>query len=275
MWPGFVGQIFTPDQFRAYVAGLLIPPWAKFVTMHGTGSPTLEQWMNGPPEAQRIVNLQRNYEQLGWTHGPHLFCTPTDIIVFQDLRGRGTHASCWNLDSPGIETTGNWNTEDFNSGLGAQVRDNFVYAAAVLHNHLGLRPDGYVLGKSGLHLHRDCKKDGHFECPHADDGSPKFSKDDIVQRILAKMAALSGQPVPVLAAPRPITTLPLVAPIGSVAWVQARLNALGILTDGKPLNVDGDRGPLTVKATETFQSVHGLSASGAVDSATLAALEAA
>lgn len=269
MWPGFDGTLYTREQFQAHVAGMTIGPYAKFVVMHGTGVPTLADWASGRvSEQQRIVNMQRYYEQMGWQHGPHLFISPTHIIGFSDLRVRGTHASCWNFSSIGIETTGNWNTEDFNSGLGAQVRDNFVFAAAVLHNHLGIRPDGYVKGVRGLHLHRECAADGHFQCPHAEGGD--FSKDDIVNRILAHMAELDGQPVPPAAAPPvKISTQSAIAPVGSTAWVQARLNALGTVPQ---LVVDGDRGPMTAAAIEAFQAARGLTVDGIVGPNTIAAL---
>jgi hypothetical protein len=269
-WPGFDGTLYTREQFLAHVAGLTIGPYAKFIVMHATGSPTLKQWEESP-EAQRIANLQRYYEiQLGWQHGPHLFISPTHIIGFSDLRVRGTHCSCWNYSSIGIETTGNWNTEDFTTGDGAAVLDNFVYAASVLHKHLGIRPDAYVQGVQGLHFHRECAADGHFECPHS--LSNAFTKESIVQKILTTMDALppltpnpdlvnTAQKFPAAHADTPA--------IGSVAWVQDKLNEKGT---NPPLIVDGDRGPRTVAAIKTFQGSHNLTTDGIVGPETMAAL---
>ncbi len=270
MWPGFDGTLYTREQFAAHVAGLTIGPYAKFVVMHATGAPTLKQWQ-AYPEAQRVANLQRYYEQsLHWQHGPHLFIGPNDIVGFSDLRVRGTHCSCWNFSSIGIETAGDWNVEDFNSGDGAKVRDNFVFAAAVLHKHLGLRPDGYVKGVSGLHLHRECAADGHFECPHA--ANAAFDKDDIVKRILAAMDALPAliaDPALVASAAKLTPKAPVEPAEGSVAWMQGRIN----LFDSKAmLTVDNDWGPLTRDAMRTFQMAHGLAQTWSPDAATIAAL---
>ena len=273
MWPGFDGTLYTREQFAAHVAGLTIGPYAKFLVMHGTGSPTLAQW-KASPEGQRIANLQRYYESnLGWQHGPHLFISPDHIIGFSDLRVRGTHCSCWNFSSIGIETAGNWNIEDFNSGDGAKVRDNFVFAAAVLHKHLGIRPDGYVKGQRGLHLHRECDADGHFECPHAEGGN--FSKADVVDRILKQMEALgplTPDPPLVASAEKLPANWSTGMPVGSVAWVQSRLNAWTVTLI--PLTVDGDRGTLTVGALRRFQQLHGLVADGVAGPLTIAALSA-
>ncbi len=270
MWPGFDGTLYTRDQFAAHVASLTIGPYAKFIVMHATGAPTLKQWEE-TPEAQRVANLQRYYEQnLNWQHGPHLFIGPEHIVGFSDLRVRGTHCSCWNFSSIGIETAGNWNTEDFNTGDGAKVRDNFVFAAAVLHKHLGLRPEGYVKGVSGLHLHRECAADGHFECPHAVGGA--FDKDDIVKRILAAMDALPAlvaNPTLVAAAPKLTPTPPVEPAAGSVAWLQLRLNAFGATP---ALKVDNDWGELTRDAMRAFQKAHAISPTWSPDPATIAAL---
>ncbi len=275
MWAGFDGKRYSREQFVAHVANITIGPYARFIVMHATGAPTLKQWQEFPVP-QRIANLQRYYEtSLGWSHGPHLFIGPESdgIVGFSDLSIRGTHCSCWNGCSIGIETAGNWNTEDFNSGDGAAVRDNFVFAAAVLHKHLGLRPDGYIKGVRGLHLHRECAADGHFECPHAIGGN--FDKDDIVRRILATMETLPTlTPNPALvdtAAKMPTSHLDG-APRGSVAWVQERLNAHGAAPQ---IVVDGDFGAKTRVAVKAFQDAKGLSIDGVIGPVTLAALDAA
>ena len=267
MWPGYDGHIYTRDQFVEHVAATTFVFAPKFIVMHATGSPTLAQWM-AYPEAQRLVNQQAYYEkQLGWQHGPHLFIGPADICGFSALGVRGTHCSCWNFDSIGIETAGDWNTEDFTDGPGAAVIDNFAFAAAVLHKKLNIRPDDFVLGQSGLHFHRECVADGHFECPHA--ASSSFTKDWIIGKVLEYMglpaATVAPQPAPT---PLPSSNN---ARVGSVAWIQAKLNKAGA---SPPLGVDGDWGPLTRAALINFQLKRRLSVDGIAGPQTLTALGA-
>lgn len=58
--------------------------------------------------------------------------------------------------------------------------------------------------------------------------------------------------------------------VGSVIWVQERLNALGITTP--PLVEDGLAGPKTSAAIKAFQISNGLAVTGAIDSETVNAL---
>ena len=58
--------------------------------------------------------------------------------------------------------------------------------------------------------------------------------------------------------------------VGSVEWVQQRLNALGISTP--PLAEDGDMGPKTSAALRAYQISNGLAVTGAIDSETVNSL---
>ena len=124
--------------------------------------------------------------------GPHLFVSPAYVWDACDLTADGVHVSCWNHVCLGIEMVGDYGIEDFATGDGAKVRDLTVSALASLHNALGLRPDGFKLGVSGLHFHKECVRD-HHDCPgkHVD-------KADVVKRVLATMKP------PVAAAPAPV-----------------------------------------------------------------------
>jgi hypothetical protein len=62
--------------------------------------------------------------------------------------------------------------DDFNSGLGAKVRDNAVATLAILHSALQISPDT-------LHFHRDCARDAHV-CP-----GTQVDKSDIIRRVKA------------------------------------------------------------------------------------------
>jgi hypothetical protein len=140
-----------------------------------------------------MFNTQSYYEKkLKWLGGPHFFVTPQQDICafgFNDLLAAGTHASCFNNSSIGIEMVGEFDNEAFDSGPGAQVADNAIYLMALLHNKIGLTPAPYVYDQRGLHFHIECKADNH-DCPGV-----AVHKPDIVARVKAEMGLLAG-PVP-------------------------------------------------------------------------------
>jgi hypothetical protein len=111
---------------------------------------------------------------------------PNLIWNLCDLTQEGVSVSCWNHLTLGIEMIGDSATERFDAGPGAQVRDNAVAAMAILHRKLGLRPDRYRMGMSGLHFHKEFSRDRH-DCP-----GRNVVKADVVARVLAKMDALSS-----------------------------------------------------------------------------------
>lgn len=263
MWNNFDGHPYTREAFKARVDLLEWKTWKpSFIMQHATGSPTLSQWVNGGSAAQRIKNLQRFYEvEKHWQHGPHLFIAPDFIWGFSNLLERGTHCSCCNGSSIGIECVGYYSPghDAWDTGDGAKVRDNFVFAAAVLHNKLGLRPDPLVPWQSGLHQHSMCKADGHSICP-----GPLVDRNDVARRISAKMAELRGVAPSMLQAGAPV--------IHGPAWLQASLNRL----DADPmLAIDGDLGPLTKAALFAWQFKANLKPTGNDDPATIAAIERA
>ena len=177
---------YAPEEFEAYVKTLHWGAWRpKFITLHNSAEPNLAQWThNGLGQSaglQRIKNLNHYYASLGWHSGPHIFVAPDFIWVACDLTADGVHASCFNRVSIGIEMVGDYATEAFDSGLGMQVRDNVVSAMATLHGALGLSPNGYKLGASGLHFHKECMRD-HHDCP-----GKNVDKVDVVARVLNAM----------------------------------------------------------------------------------------
>ena len=58
MWKNFDGKPYTREEFLAHVTALPPIHWAKFVTLHNTGSPTLEQCLA--------------YMSLGFRGAPHI-----------------------------------------------------------------------------------------------------------------------------------------------------------------------------------------------------------
>jgi len=227
MWPNFDGKPYTRDQLAAHINASDFSTWKHkdgsrgkpaFITLHNTSIPTIKQWLAWTPakRQQYIANMQPYYEHMGWLGGPHFFVTPQDDICafgFNDLMSAGTHASCFNNVSIGIEMVGEFDREAFDSGPGAQVADNAIYLMALLHNKIGLTPAPYQYNVRGLHFHVECKAD-HHDCP-----GQFVHKLDVVTRVTARMAELAGQ-APLLlslggggmpaemAAPAPSTALP-------------------------------------------------------------------
>ena len=208
MWPNFDGKPYTRAELAAHINACDFSRWKRkdgtigrptFITLHNTSSPDIRLWMSWSPQKrqQYIRNMQPYYEGKGWRAGPHFFVPPQDDICafgFSDLMAAGTHASCFNDHSIGIEMVGEFDNERFDTGPGAQVADNAIYLMALLHNKIGITPLPYAYNQHGLHFHVECQHDNHH-CP----GS-FVRKPDVVARVQAKMAELAA-PV-VAAAPR-------------------------------------------------------------------------
>lgn len=272
-WQGFDPTIYNRDEYRAHVEALPHLPWVKFLVLHNTGSPSLAQWVDGGvSEHQRLINLEYYYEHtMAWHAGPHGFITPTHICGFSDPMKPGVHCSCNNGISLGFEMAIDASVEAFDTGLGAQVRDNAVFALAVWHRKLGLRPDGYRYGINGLHFHKDCLRDRH-PCP-----GKNVDRSDMVARVLAQMAALSGVPLPEMPTqPLPHAPPPLTSPDPISTYLRKgskgdRVKTVQILLG---ITADGDFGDKTASAVEAFQSSHGLAPDGVVGPVTMDALKA-
>ncbi len=175
-------RAFTPAEFKDYVASV---KWAKgwrpsFVTLHNTAEPNLAQWshfgLGLASGLHRVKNLNAYYrDQEHWHSGPHLFIAPDFIWLACDLEADGVHASCFNHSSIGVEMVGDYATEVFDSGQGAQVRDNAVAAIAALCSALKIAPET-------LRFHKECVAD-HHACPGA-----HVDKADVIARVKSELA---------------------------------------------------------------------------------------
>ncbi len=178
-WRGTVGRGLTRAEFAAHVEGLRFGAWRpSFIVLHNTGSPNMAQW-DGHDVVDRLKNLTAHYrDDQGWRAGPHLFVDHTYIWLFTPLTVQGTHSPSWNSISWGIEMVGDYDSEPFDSGKGAMVRDNAVFAMAVLCNAIGADP-------STFKLHKEDKRTTNA-CPgrHVD-------KADVLARLEATAAELS------------------------------------------------------------------------------------
>ena len=184
MWKGFDPTAYSQDAWLAHVVAIKPSDmtWKPIgVTLHNTGAPTLGQWAeSGPAHDARLRNLQKYYESnLGWHHGPHAFISRTRINGFSPLSEPGVHSTCFNRDHFGIEMVGDYEPggDAFASGDGALVRNNAIWALAVLHKKFGFDPER-------LTFHRDCPRDRHA-CP----GS-QVEKEDIIMRVKTLMNAI-------------------------------------------------------------------------------------
>lgn len=251
MWNGFDGRPYMRDEFAAHVGNLNWTDWKpKGITLHNTSAPRLDQWAeSGPTHDQRIRNLQYYYQtQLGWHAGPHLFISRHFINGFSDLTQPGVHSTCFNATHIGVEMVGDYNSETFDSGDGALVRDTAVFALATLYRALNLNP-------VGLTFHKQCTRDNH-DCP-----GRNVNMADMIARVTALWRGLPAPPEPP-AEPWEETQYQKVIEYGGsprMAWIQDTLTRL---QPSHPLEVDGDLGPNTEAAVKAFQRAQGLRIDG-------------
>ncbi len=184
-WLGFDPKGYSQDDWWTHVQS--IKPgdmtWHPVgIVLHATGLPTLGQWVEfGPQHDARLHNLEAYYQSMGWQHGPHAFVSRNYINGFSALTSRGTHCSCANQTHFGIEQAGNFNRghDDYNSGDGARVKANAVWAMATLCKHFAIDPD------KGIVPHAYCAHDGHFSCP-----GNLVSMPEMIAKVKATMAAI-------------------------------------------------------------------------------------
>ncbi len=157
------------------------------ITLHNTWRPLISQWSETDPGRINALNgLKSYYEGMGWHAGPHGFISRDFISGFSPIAAWGIHSTCFNHTHIGLEMVGDYEPggEEFNSGDGAMVRDNAVFAIATLMLKLNLSPE------HDLVFHRDCPAD-HHACP----GS-LVRKPDMIEAIRKEMGALSSAPIP-------------------------------------------------------------------------------
>ncbi len=199
MWPS-VNAEYTQESFRRRVADLT---WAKWrpskIVWHNTAAPTLAQWIktadqdraNGlVPGITRIRNLEAFFrDNNGWSGCPHLFIANDFIWEMNVLTSPGVHSPSWNGTSIGIEMIGDYDTEQADSGEGLKVKQNTVFATALLCAAIGLEPASGEVSSSHvtsgtIFLHKQDWKTTH-DCPG------KYMAADKAE-MLAEVAGLMG-----------------------------------------------------------------------------------
>lgn len=154
-----IAKHLTAAEFWDYAASTIsAATWkGRFIVLHNTGSPTLAQRPIGLT-AEHIVNLRLYYEGLGWPAGPHVFVDQNGIWLFSPLNAPGVHSPSWNQISYGVEQLGDYDTEAYTSGPGAQVRANTIAALAAISHAASIDSDT-------LKLHKMDPRTTHKDCP--------------------------------------------------------------------------------------------------------------
>jgi hypothetical protein len=186
VWKDFNPKQLSKEALRARIEALTWTSWKPTgIVLHNTAAPTLAQWAEaGPRHDARIQNLENYYEGLGWNGGPHWFVSRDWFDEFNNPLRRGTHSPSFNATHFGIEMVGNYDKEDFNSGGGAQVRDNAVYLMALLCKKFNWDPARVIK------FHKEDPKTTH-DCP-----GKKVVKADIIARVKQELAKLNKVPTP-------------------------------------------------------------------------------
>lgn len=173
-----------------HVASCDLSSWRPyFVVLHNTAPPTLAQRLHGFC-AQNMDDLADFYEAKGWHAGPHWFVDDRGCWAFSRLDAPGVHSPSWNHVSWGVEQLGDFDTDAYDSGRGALVRDNAVFLLAVLSHRLGV-------DSATLRFHKQDPLTEHKDCPGAG-----CDRADVVARVHHQIGALIGAGLLPAAVPR-------------------------------------------------------------------------
>jgi hypothetical protein len=174
-----VGESFDPDGFQNYCdawAANVGAGWTpEFIVLHNTQLPTYEKessdvWRKGAEGIHNIRALENYYKNVKkWSAGPHLFVA--DLIwVFTPLTTHGTHSPSWNEITWGVETVGDYETEEFTD----PVHENLISALKSLHQASGIDP-------ITLRLHREDPLTDHA-CP-----GKNIIKADVIREVADRL----------------------------------------------------------------------------------------
>lgn len=181
MWPA-VKKAYTQEEFRLRVAELTWPKWRPSkIVWHNTAAPSLAQWIKTAnddrakglvPGITRIGNLEIFFRDNNhWSGCPHLFIANDFIWEMNVLTAPGVHTPSWNGTSLGFELIGDYDTEEADSGEGLKVKQNAIFATALLCSAIGLEPTSGEVDHNHnttgtIFLHKQDYKTTH-DCPGA------------------------------------------------------------------------------------------------------------
>jgi len=147
------------DDLGNYIRGLSYSSWrpSNFV-VHNTAAPTLHQWWNSVPPAQRLVNLQHYYEEeMGWSAGPHFFIDGVSWWCMTPPNVKGVHSPSWNGTMLGFEHVGDYSHESATSGMGLKVQEMGHALSGICCEFFGWDPERLKF---------------HYEDPNTDHACP-------------------------------------------------------------------------------------------------------
>ncbi len=167
-WPA-VKRGFNQESFRLYVESLRWAGWRPSkIVWHNTAAPSLAQWIKSAqadlakglqPGISRINSLENFFRDNNhWSGCPHLFVANDFIWVMNPLTAPGVHSPSWNSTSIGIEMIADFDREDPESGEGLKVKNNTIFATAILCSAIGIEPTDSIF------WHRQDPKTTHA-CP--------------------------------------------------------------------------------------------------------------
>jgi hypothetical protein len=186
-WRGTIGARLSKADLMVYVAAITAEDMEfkpKAIVIHNTAAPNMAQWKASPVYPNRMNGLTgwyRDKQKPRWKAGPHMFVDDEGFWLFTPLWKQGTHSPSFNSSAWGIEMVGDYDKEPFDRGPGAVVRDNAVFATAVLLSRLGLK----VTNKSII-FHKEDPKTTHA-CP-----GKNVSKEDFLTRCGEAMRELKS-----------------------------------------------------------------------------------
>lgn len=170
-WPA-LKRNFPQQGFADYVKTLVWTRWRpSAIVWHNTAAPSLAQWIKSAKVdaeqgrtagASRIRSLEAFFrDNNDWSGCPHLFIANDYIWVMNPLTDPGVHSPSWNHIALGIEMIGDFSKEDDDAGEGLRVKNNTIFATAILCSTLGIDP------QSKIWLHKQDPKTTH-DCPGED-----------------------------------------------------------------------------------------------------------
>jgi hypothetical protein len=178
----------TIDDVAKYIRGLDYSSWrpSNFV-VHNTAAPTLYQWWHSVPPAERMANLQSYYEnEQGWSAGPHFFIDGKSWWCMTPTNVKGVHSPSWNGSMLGFEHVGDYETEDADTGLGAEVQAMGHALSACCCSFFGWDPEYLKF---------------HYEDPNTDHACPgsnmiKSVYVESVQQVMGEGGDHADKPLP-------------------------------------------------------------------------------